>query len=302
MRALVTGTGGFLGGQIVQDLRGQGVAVSALVRRPTGAPSCIGMGDAPWPVARLSGIIESVAPDVIFHLAGGAVGSQEQLERVNVGIAASIMQALQEVGTRPLLVCCGSAAEYGAAIADGIPAEETLPCAPISVYGVTKLAQTNAVRAFAESTGARVLIARIFNPIGPGMPGHLALAEFARDLAALGTRGVLRTGNIRVSRDFIDVSHVSAALLKLALSSDARGIVNICSGRATRLEELVRMLIAASGKDIAIEVAPERLRHGEPNVIVGSTKLLAGFGAVPPHTDYRDAVLRIWREASMRNG
>ncbi len=302
MRALVTGGGGFLGRQIVHDLRQQGVAVSALVRRPTGEPSCIGIGDVPWPVARLSGIIESVAPDVIFHLAGAAVGSPEQLERVNVGIAASIMQALQEVGTRPLLVCCGSAAEYGAAIVDGVPVEESLPCAPISVYGATKLSQTNAAIAFAQSTGTRVLIARIFNPIGPGMPDHLALAEFARDLAALGARGVLRTGNIRVSRDFIDVSHVSSALLKLALASDARGILNVCSGRATRLEELVRMLIAASGKDIAIEVAPERLRRGEPNVIVGSTKLLAEFGAVPPHTGYGDAVSRIWREVSRRNG
>ena len=171
---------------------------------------------------------------MLFHLAGRAVGSERQLEQLNVEVATAIMQALRDVQRRPLLVCCGSAAEYGSAIVDGLPVEEALSCAPVTAYGASKLAQTKAALAFAESTGTRVLMARIFNPIGPGMPAHLALAEFARDIAALGCRGILQTGNIHVSRDFIDIRHVSAALIRLAWHPDACGVVNICSGRATR--------------------------------------------------------------------
>ncbi len=275
LRALVTGASGFLGRHLVQDLRLQGVEVTTLGRQPMPEASSIAMGDAPWPVARLARIIEMVEPDMLFHLAGRAVGSERQLEQLNVGVATAIMQALREVQSRPLLVCCGSAAEYGSAIVDGLPVEEALSCAPVTAYGASKLAQTKAALAFAESTGTRVLIARIFNPIGPGMPAHLALAEFARDIAALGCKGILHTGNIHVSRDFIDIRHVSAALIRLAWHPDACGVVNICSGWATRLSELVHILIDRSGRNVTIELAPERQRGCEPKVIVGSTQLLA---------------------------
>ena len=56
-----------------------------------------------------------------------------------------------------------------------------------------------------------------FNPIGPGMPTYLALGDFARQIAGLhASSGVLRTGNIHVFRDFIDIEHVTKALWVLA--------------------------------------------------------------------------------------
>jgi GDP-4-dehydro-6-deoxy-D-mannose reductase len=211
------------------------------------------------------------------------------------------MEALRITEAHPLLVCCGSAAEYGAAILDGVPVHEAATCAPTSAYGAAKLAQTNAVLAFAEATATRVLIARIFNPIGPGMPTYLALGEFARQIAMLRTpRGVLRTGNIHVSRDFIDVEHVAWALERLAHNPDASGVVNICSGEAIELSKLVDILIEASGKTITVSTDSARLRPGELGVIIGSTARLAGLGADPPRTDYTRVVERIWRDAEVR--
>ena len=63
---------------------------------------------------------------------------------------------------------------------------------------------------------------------------------------------------------------------------------------------LVHILIARSGRNVTIELAPERQRGREPKVIVGSTQLLARFGALPPPTDYEDVVSHIWRDASAR--
>jgi GDP-4-dehydro-6-deoxy-D-mannose reductase len=240
-------------------------------------------------------------PDVIFHLVGGSVGSAAELERLNVVTTKSVMQALQQVQARPLLVCCGSAAEYGAAMIDGVPVSETAKCAPGSAYGASKLAQTKAALAFAETNGAPVLIARIFNPIGPGMPSSLALAEFARQVATMrASSGILRTGNIHVFRDFIDVEHVVGSLRGLAQNPDARGIVNVCSGEATELSELVRLLINASGRKVALATASERLRPGELRVVVGSTTLLARLGAAPPQTNFADVVARVWHDAETR--
>jgi GDP-4-dehydro-6-deoxy-D-mannose reductase len=300
-RAIVTGAEGFLGRHLVHELRRHGVHVTALGRQPRPEAWYIAMGDAPWCSTRLAGIIATAEPDAIFHMVGGTVGSRAELEQLNVGVTATVMRALQDVRMRPLLVCCGSAAEYGAAIIDGVPVGETATCAPTGAYGAAKLAQTHAALAFAEATGTPVLVARIFNPIGPGMPPYLALGEFARQIAVLrAPHGVLQTGNLHIFRDFIDAEHVVGALRNLAQNPDARGVVNICSGQATELSRLVEILIDVSGKNVTVETIPARIRAGELGVVIGCTELLARLGAAPPRTDYAGVVARVWQDAEAR--
>jgi GDP-4-dehydro-6-deoxy-D-mannose reductase len=302
-RAIVTGARGFLGRHLVRDLLQQGVRVTTLSRQPgpQAEPTSVAMGDAPWSATRLARIIEAAVPDVVFHLVGGVIGSSAELEQLNVEVASSIMQALRIAQVHPLLVCCGSAAEYGAAVVDGVPVPETASCAPVTPYGAAKLALTKAALAFGEATATPVLVARIFNPIGPGMPSHLALGEFARQIAIMpGPHGVLQAGNLQVFRDFVDIEHVATALGRLAENPDARGIVNICSGRPTELNTLLDILIGVSGKSVTITTNPARLRPGELQIIIGSTARLASLGAEPPPTDYADVVGRVWRDAEQR--
>ena len=152
---------------------------------------------------------------------------------------------------------------------------------PAQSHGVAKLAQTNAALAFSEATGTPVLIARIFNPIGPDMPAHLALGNFARQLAALRTpHGTLQSGNINVFRDFIDIDHVVTMLWDLAHNSAARGAVkHLAAAKRRESRKLVEILIDVSGKKITIETISSRLRPGELGVVVGSTALLGRLGA-----------------------
>jgi GDP-4-dehydro-6-deoxy-D-mannose reductase len=282
----------------VDVLEQHGVVVTALTRRARPGASRFAMGYADWHPARLAEVVEAAEPDAIFHMVGGTVGSELELRQSNLGVATSIMQALRDVGARPLLVCCGSAAEYGAAIVDGVPVRESVACAPIGAYGASKLAQTTAALEFSEATGTPVLVARIFNPIGPGMPPYLALGDFVRQIAAMSTRGVLQTGNVHVYRDFIDVRHVTDAMWMLAQNPTARGIVNICSGEPTQLIDLIECLIELSGKSITIETVSERVRQHELTVVVGSTARLVRLGAIPVQTDYVNVMARVWHHAS----
>jgi GDP-4-dehydro-6-deoxy-D-mannose reductase len=116
------------------------------------------------------------------------------------------------------------------------------------------------------------------------MPRFLVLADFAGQIAAIGPGGgSLVTGNLHVSRDFIDVAHVVTALIALAETPAASGVVNVCSGVADSLQELVTRMVAQSGKAIRMEVDHARVRAGEPHVIVGSNRRLAALGFdVPP--------------------
>jgi GDP-4-dehydro-6-deoxy-D-mannose reductase len=294
-RAIVTGADGFLGRHLVQELERRGVAVTALARRKRpGAPAS--MHPADWS-ANIRQIIEATAPEVIFQLAGRVSGTPAELEQANLGTTRQVMTALRALGAAPLLVCCGSAAEYGAAISDGTPVDETALCVPASLYGAMKLAQTNAVLEFSAATGVPVLVARIFNAIGPGMPAHLALGDFVQQLVRLPPAGMLLVGNLGVSRDFADVADIAGALASLAQNPEARGVVNICSGRPTRLQTLVDRLIAHSGRSVSIQPVAERMRPGELGVIVGSTARLGALGATLPPPAFDSIMARIWRHA-----
>lgn len=297
----MTGAEGFLGHQLVRELELHGTRVTRLVRQGTASSSHVVMGEAPWEPGRLADIIEDAEPDVVFHLAGGAVGTAAQLEAMNVGLANSVMAALRLAQAVPLLVCCGSAAEYGNGLTDGVATPETAVCAPMGDYGKSKLLQTRAAIAFGEGSGTPILVARIFNPIGPRMPPHLALGDFARQISALPSHGgILRSGTLDVARDFIDIALVARALRLLTQNPDARGVVNVCSGQATQLAHLVKMLIAASGKRVRLELDPERVRGGELRAVFGDPGLLWRLTGRLEDTDYKAVATRIWQDAATR--
>jgi GDP-4-dehydro-6-deoxy-D-mannose reductase len=292
--ALVTGGQGFIGRNLVKALRERGVDVRTLGRRQSTDTTHIVMDEASWDSFAFSRILEELAPDCIFHLAGKARGTPAELNQANLGLMQGLLRALRRTPLQPRLVLAGSAAEYGSAIRDGEPVRETAVCAPLSAYGASKQAQTRAALNYADATGTSVLVARIFNPLGPGMPTHLAIGDFANQIATMPRdHGTLRVGNIDVRRDMIDVEHVATLLWELAENPAARGVTNVCSGQAPLLRELVEMLIDGCGRNIDIEVDWARVRGNEPRAIIGSTDLLAELGCPPPPTDFAAVIARV---------
>lgn len=294
--AIVTGGQGFIGRHLVKTLRRRGVNVRTLGRRPSVETTHIVLEEASWDSPALDRVLADAAPDCIFHLAGKARGTPTELTHTNVGLTQGLLGALRRTKLQPLLVIAGSAAEYGSAIRDGEPIHETAICAPLSAYGASKQAQTREALAYADATGTPVLVARIFNPLGPNMPSHLAIGDFASQIASMPRgRGTLRVGNIDVRRDMIDVEHVATLLCHLAENPKARGVVNVCSGQAPLLRELVEMLIDASGRKIDIEIDRARVRANEMHIVIGSTDLLTKLGCPPPPTDFPAVIARVCR-------
>jgi GDP-4-dehydro-6-deoxy-D-mannose reductase len=298
-KALVTGGEGFIGRALVSALCTRGVDVKTLSRSASPNSSDgkrIVLDEMSWETRALDRILEEVAPDCIFHFAGKAKGTAAELENANVELTNNLLWALRRTSLRPRVIVAGSAAEYGATIKSDEAIRETAPCAPQSAYGASKQAQTRAALAYAEETGSSVLVARIFNPLGAYMPTHLAIGDFAHQIAVMPAEGgALRVGNIDVRRDMIDVEHLATLLCQLADNPDARGVVNLCSGQAPLLRELVEMLIAGCGRKVEIEVDWARVRGNEPRTIVGSTDLLAKLGCSPPPTDFPAVMARVCR-------
>ena len=302
--AIVTGGSGFIGRHLVRALRRRGVDVTTVGRKPSADTAHVVLDEASWDSPALDRVLEDAGPDCIFHLAGKARGTPAELTYTNLGLMRALLRALKRTTMRPRLIVAGSAAEYGSVIRDGEPVDESAICAPLSPYGISKQAQTLVALAYADAIGTSVLVTRIFNALGPNMPTHLAIGDFANQIASMPrNRGTLHVGNIDVRRDMIDVEHVATLLCQLAEEPNACGVVNICSGQAPRLRELVEMLIEGCGRRIEIELDWSRIRGTEPRTIIGSTDLLAKLGCPPPLTDFPGVMARVCRameESKMR--
>ena len=277
--ALVTGANGFVGRHLVTRLTAEGWRVVRLVRDPPfdPEPDTIALGGAPWSVAAIAGALESSRPDTVFHLVGSPwASSTAELYELNFMAAVRLFEAIATRSPASAVVLIGSAAEYGFVPEDSQPVTEDFPCTPMTHYAIAKYAQTQLGLAWARA-GMPVMIARLFNPVGPDMPRQLALAEFVRQIHD--ETSALLVGNLDVARDFLHVTE--AARIIVGLASDRKNfgqVINVCSGVAICLRRVVEELTRLADRPITITTDPSRLRTGEMRSLRGDATRLRGAG------------------------
>jgi nucleoside-diphosphate-sugar epimerase len=286
-RALVTGANGFVGRAVIASLDAENWNVVRAVRRPVDGWSAetLILGQAPWNRDTFAAAIASARPDVIFHLAGMTLASASaDMYTTNVGLSADLLDAVAAATIRPAVVLIGSAAEYGTLTAEQLPAREDGPCQPVTDYGISKFAQTLLGMARA-GIGVDVLIARLFNPVGAGMPRHLALASFAEQLRMGASE--LAVGDLDVARDFVDVTEAARQIVLLASDPGSFGrVTNVCSGIGTNLRMLVEDMIRLSGRPVRLAIQQNRLRPNDVRDFIGDTNRLRAAGISPRAADF----------------
>lgn len=179
--------------------------------------------------------------------------------------------ARRHAAARVLVV--GSSEVYGRDPEAAGPIDEAHPLRPDSPYAASKAAADLLAYQYWRTYGLHTIRARPFNHTGPGQGPQFVWSSFAMQVAqAEAGRGapVLRVGNLDVARDFTDVRDVVQAYALLLDRGVAGEAYNICSGRASRLRDLLDLLLAAARTDVKVEVDPSRVRLTDPPVIVGN--------------------------------
>ncbi len=134
-----------------------------------------------------------------------------------------------------------SAATYGNG-ANGFREEPACEW-PLNVYGFSKLAFDNWVRARLDSVATTVVGLRYFNVYGPqeNQKGRMASVVFKlQQQAARGEDLTVFEGSKEFLRDFVFVDDVVEVNLYFLAQSKARGIFNCGSGRAESFDQLAR--------------------------------------------------------------
>jgi GDP-4-dehydro-6-deoxy-D-mannose reductase len=255
---LVTGGSGFLGRHLLDRLcaaNPEGTRIFAMGRRRPEARSRFEFAEAdlddPAAVCRT---IQAIRPRYVVHLAALTPPQPDPARYfgTNTRWTARILDALSALGAPVRLVIAGSAAELGPVPVECLPIGETTPCRPIDGYGLSKWAATRL--ALDAKPPVESVVARIFNPIGPGMSARQAFGRFARSLASDGPEPLrLRVGDLQAARDFIDVRDVAEALFALAQRGTAGSLYHVGTGRSHRVGEGLDVLIGLSGRAVAVE-------------------------------------------------
>lgn len=295
--ALITGAGGFIGQALACHLEAAGAAVTSLSRRPL-APGAAGRRLLCPDLAdeqQVLTLLERIRPEVVFHLAGSATAGAAQLEAELRGTAA-LLRAAARLSRPPRVLLAGSAAEYGPLPTGTERAGEATPCHPTTPYGIARLAQTR-LGLHAAAGGQPLVVARLFNVVGPGMGTHLALGRFAAALADMrpGGGGVLHTGSLQAVRDMVPLHDAVRVLTGLAVRPAAIGrVVPVCSGVPVRMDRVLELLVAESG--LAVQVAVDEAHRGVNAIdrMVGDPDVLWGLGITPPSAELRQSIQALW--------
>jgi UDP-glucuronate 4-epimerase len=269
MRALVTGVAGFIGSNLAERLVAQGIDVRGVdrlsdhydpaLKRANLAP----LLDGPHFEYREADVNDLDPPEllggveVVYHLAGqpgvGASWGSNFGVYVedNVLSTQRLLQAAQELELERFILASSSSV-YGDAT--GFPTREDQTPAPISPYGVTKVAAEHLCRLHFRGYGVPTVTLRYFTIFGPRQRPDMAFSRFIR--AALEGRRIEVYGDGRQRRDFTFVDDAVEATIAAGSTGKPGSVYNIAGGNVASVLDVIEGLERLTGSEIAIEHQP----------------------------------------------
>ena len=279
---LVTGAQGFVGSWLAERLLDAGVRV-VVPRRDADPESRFradGIEDRCTVVmADLSDyesllrILNEHEVSVVFHLAaqtlvGIANRSPLSTWEANVRGTYLLLEACRASGVvgRPVeqIVVASSDKAYGAH--EQLPYREDFELKPAYPYDVSKACTDLIARSYAASYGMPVAVTRLANVYGGGDVNWSRIVPDTSRALVRGDRPVVRSDGTP-ERDYIYVEDAVDAYLAVAASLDAEAnhgrAWNAGAGSPVPVIEIVRGLIAVSGRDLEPDIQGTGTPHGE---------------------------------------
>lgn len=265
---LVTGAAGFIGSHLVEELRGRGARVRALVRYTSG-------GGAGWLDGFDRGGLEVVHGDVrdpdqmrrvvagcdtVFHLAA-LIGipysyeSPRQNLEVNALGTLNLLEAARAAGVGRF-VHVSSSEVYGTA--QYVPIDEAHPLVGQSPYSASKIAADQMTISYARAFDLPAVIVRPFNTFGPRQSRRAVIPTIVSQ-ALFSDR--IRIGATETTRDFTFVRDTAGGMIAAGEAGGVEGATfNLGHGKEISIGALAAMVQELTGTSVPLEADETRLR------------------------------------------
>ncbi|GAA4820379.1 GDP-mannose 4,6-dehydratase [Nocardioides caeni] len=254
-RVLVTGVTGQDGVLLARRLQAAGDTVIGTVRPATTSPMQtyldgvelvdLDLRDPAGPEK----VVEAVAPDEIFHLAGftsvrDSWDAPEEVTEVNVAAVERLLGAVERHAPDSRVFLASSSEVYGPDATN--PQTEETPLAPVSPYGQAK-ARLHGLAADHRAAGRHVSVGVLYNHESPIRGTGFVTRRISRRVAqiAAGRADRLTLGNLDVSRDWGAATDVVDAMVRM-VRADTPGEYVVATGVLHTLRELVEAAFAVA--------------------------------------------------------
>ncbi len=299
---LVTGCAGFIGSHTTERLLAEG-------HRVRGVDCFTDNYEPALKRANLAGVLDdpafelvevdlvTAAPDQlldgvdrVLHLAGQpgvrdswATGFEVYVQR-NIEATQRLLEAARGTGL-VRFAAASSSSVYGDA--ESYPTTEQALPAPVSPYGVTKLAAEQMCTLYAGNFGVPTVSLRYFTVYGPRQRTDMALRRMI-DLTLAGRPFVLY-GDGSVARSFTYVGDVVDANVAALFADPPPGsFVNVANDETVSMSQLIELVGSIIGTEVRLDRRPAAA--GDARRTGGSSELAARVLGWSPSTSLVDGV------------
>lgn len=300
-RCLVIGANGFLGSRLTDALVAAGHEVTAFDRfsRGTRAFSSTDLtvvaGDF-LSVADLAAVV--ARQEYVFHFLStttpATVDADPTIDlRTNVQQSVELLALCARAGIRRLFYASSGGAIYGPQ--PGASFVEDAPAAPVSPYGIGKLAVERYIDYYAATAGLAAVSLRISNPYGANanpskrqgvIPITLNRIQRAEPIVQLGDGSMIR--------DYIHVDDLIRRILRMVDAEPRHRVYNLGSGQGTSVTEVLETVRDVVGHDFPVRTAPKPATFVD-HVVLDVTRFVDEFGA-DDDLSLTEGIARTWME------
>lgn len=270
-RTLVVGGNGFIGRHVVRQFQATNseIAIMDMARGPDEfdqLDQVVGsISDATLFASAVAGC------DNVIFLANSSLPGSSNVDLASevdahVQVTVKAAEICHSLGVKRFIFASSGGTVYG--YSSEAPLREDMVTTPRNAYGVSKLAIENYLRIIGMRGEMSTVSLRISNPYGEGQRALRNQGFIAAALQhAMAGKILPIWGDGSVERDFIHVSDVARAFLAACTVKTPPEVVNIGSGQATSLRQILKMLEAELGRNVAVEYEPGRSIDVARNVL-----------------------------------
>ncbi len=198
----------------------------------------------------------SIGIDVVIHLAAksdvsDSIINPEITNNTNVNGTINVLKCCVQNKIKKIIFA-SSAAVYGDC---KLPITEKSKIEPLSPYGKSKLDAEEQIRKLA--VGFDAIILRLFNVYGIGQNEKYSgvISKFLKNISE--NKPLIIYGDGKQTRDFVSIYDVVDAF-SCAISSNHSDTYNIASGISISVNDLAKMMLDVSGKNLGVIYKKEK--------------------------------------------